>query len=155
MRKIATCDRVLCAAPAYLERFGTPDAPEDLMKGHNCLLLRYPRSPEYYWTLNTRSGFRKFEVKGKYDADDSDVLLNWALDGRGIINKPRFEVAQALRSGALVEILPEAHPIPATFGCLYPHKKFQDPKVRLLVDFITSRGQAYLQGLEAPRADPA
>ncbi|PRZ44913.1 LysR family transcriptional regulator [Tritonibacter scottomollicae] len=155
MRKIATCDRVLCAAPTYLERFGTPDAPEELMKGHNCLLLRYPRSPEYYWTLNTRSGFRKFEVKGKYDADDSDVLLNWALDGRGIINKPRFEVAQALRSGALVEILPEAHPIPATFGCLYPHKKFQDPKVRLLVDFITSRGQAYLQGLEAPRADLA
>jgi len=94
-------------------------------------------------------------VKGKYDADDSDVLLNWALDGRGIINKPRFEVAESLRSGVLVEILPEAHPIPATFGCLYPHKKFQDPKVRLLVDFITSRGQAYLQGLDAPRADPA
>ncbi len=144
MRKIAGVERVLCASPSYLERYGTPRVPQDLMGKHNCLLLRYPRSPEYFWTLNTESGFRKFEVSGKYDADDSEVLLNWALDHRGIVNKPRFEVAEHLRTGALVEILPEARPMAAIFGCLYPHKKLQDPKVRLLVDFITERGQAYL-----------
>ncbi|MDA5094767.1 LysR family transcriptional regulator [Aliiroseovarius sp. KMU-50] len=144
LRKIADCERVLCAAPDYLERAGTPRHPDELLRGHNCLLLRYPRSPEYYWTLNTEAGFRKFEVSGKYDADDSDVLLNWALDGRGVVNKPLFEVSEHLRSGRLIEILPDARPMPSMFGCLYPHKKLQDPKIRLLVDFIARRGLSML-----------
>lgn len=145
MRKIADCERVLCAAPDYLAKMGAPQVPEDLLQGHNCLLLRYPRSPEYFWTLNTPDGPRKFEVSGKYDADDSDVLLNWALDGRGIVNKPLFEVAAHLARGELVEVLPDNRPMPSIFGCLYPHKKLQDPKVRLLVDFVAQRGMALMR----------
>ena len=145
LRKIADCTRVLCATAGYLEQAGTPQHPDDLLQGHNCLLLRYPRSPEYFWTLNTEAGYRKFEVSGKYDADDSDVLLNWALDGRGIVNKPLFEVAEHLQSGRLVEILPNARPMPSMFGCLYPHKKLQDPKVRRLVDFVARRGLVLLK----------
>ncbi len=50
LRKISDCPRVLCAAPEYLEKHGTPRTPDDLLSDeHNCLLLRYPRSPEYYW----------------------------------------------------------------------------------------------------------
>ena len=145
LRKIANCDRVLCASPDYLDRFGWPQSPEDLLHGHNCLLLRYPRSPEYFWTLNTSAGYRKFEVSGKYDADDSGVLLNWALDGRGITNKPLFEVADHIRTGQLVEILPEARPMPSIFGCLYPHKKLQDPKIRMLVDFMVEYGMGKMR----------
>lgn len=147
LRKIMDCDRVLCAAPSYLAEFGTPKSPEDLMHGKaNCLLLRFPRSPEYFWVLQTPDGPRKFEVEGKYDADDGDVLTAWALDGRGIINKPRFDVADHLRDGSLVEVLPDTPPAPSMFGCLYPHKKLLDPKIRAFVDFIVERG--------APRLDP-
>ncbi|CAN0189216.1 unnamed protein product, partial [Chrysoparadoxa australica] len=96
LRKFADCPRVLCAAPAYLDRVGVPQFPEDLLRGHNCLLLRYPRSPEYFWLLDTPDGQRKFEVSGKYDADDSDVLTGWALAGAGIANKPLFDVADHL-----------------------------------------------------------
>ena len=139
LRKISDCERVLCAAPDYLEKFGVPQQPKDLLQAHNCLLLRYPRSPEYYWTLGGEAGYQKLEVSGKFDADDSDVLLNWALDGRGITNKPLFEVAEHLRTGRLIEVLPDARPMPSIFGCLYPHKNLQDPKVRLMLDFISSR----------------
>ncbi|WP_323775753.1 LysR family transcriptional regulator [Leisingera sp.] len=149
MRKIANCARVLCAAPAYLERHGTPQMPEDLLVGHNCLLLRYPRSPEYFWTLDTTDGPRKLEVSGKYDADDSDVLTNWALEGHGIVNKPRFDVAAHLRSGALVEVLRETPPEPTIFGCLYPHRKLQDPKIRLFVDHAVKHGLAAFRRSEA------
>ncbi|SLN53723.1 HTH-type transcriptional regulator DmlR [Pseudoruegeria aquimaris] len=139
MRKIADVERVLCAAPSYLEAAGTPQRPEDLLAGHNCLLLRFPRSPEYFWMLQTAQGPRKLEVSGRYDADDSDVLTDWALAGRGIVNKPRFDVAEHLASGRLVEVLPEHRPVPSIFGCLYPHKKLLDPKVRRLVDFVVAR----------------
>lgn len=146
LRKIAECDRVICAAPAYLERKGAPQVPEDLMSdGHNCLLLRYPRSPEYFWLLDTPDGQRKFEVSGKYDADDSDVLTGWALAGAGIANKPLFDVADHLEAGRLVEVLPQARPVPSIFGCLYPHRKLQDPKIRLFVDFVADRAVAAMK----------
>lgn len=145
LRKIADCGRVLCAAPGYLDRAGVPRHPEDLLtQNHNCLLLRYPRSPEYFWTLTSAGGPIKLEVRGKFDADDGDVLTDWALSGRGIVNKPRFDVASYLASGDLVEILPDTPPAPSIFGCLYPHKKLQDPKVRLFVEHIARRSKPVL-----------
>ena len=134
-RRIAECRRALVATRAYLERHGTPERPEDLT-AHNCLLLRYPRSPEYYWVLKTADGPQKLLVNGRFDADDGDVLTGWALEGRGIVNRPRYEVAAELAQGRLVEVLPRTPPIPAQFGVLTPHRRLQDPKVRLFADFI-------------------
>lgn len=140
LRKIAECDRVLCAAPAYLERKGAPQVPEDLMSdGHNCLLLRYPRSPEYFWVLDTADGPRKMEVAGRYDADNADVLIDWALAGHGIANIARFVIEDELRAGRLVEVLPATPPRPGIFGCLYPHRRLQDPKIRRFVEFMSER----------------
>jgi DNA-binding transcriptional LysR family regulator len=140
LRAIADCPRVLCAAPDYLARHGVPERPEDLLADrHNCLLLRYPRSPEYFWVLAGADGPVKLEVSGRFDADDGDVLTDWALAGRGIANRPRFDVATHLASGALVEVLPRHPPLPSSFGCLYPHRKLQDPKVRLFLDFMVPR----------------
>jgi DNA-binding transcriptional LysR family regulator len=137
LRKIADCQRVLCASPGYLKKHGTPKSPDDLLsEDHNCLLLRYPRSPEYFWVLKTEEGPRKLQVAGKYDADHGDVLTDWALSGYGIVNKPRFDVAQYLQSGDLVEVLTNTPPLPTIFGCLYPHRRLQDPKIRHFVDFV-------------------
>lgn len=144
LRTIATCPRALVATPGYLARHGTPARPDDLLTGHNCLLLRYPRSPEYFWTLETPDGPMKLDVSGRYDADDGDVLTDWALDGRGITNKPRFDVAAHLESGALVEVLPDTPPIASTFACLYPHRKLQDPKVRLFIDYMVEHARTAL-----------
>jgi DNA-binding transcriptional LysR family regulator len=140
LRKIADCARLLCAAPAYLARRGVPQVPQDLIDGgHNCLLLRYPRSPEYFWVLDTPEGPLKLPVAGRFDADDGDVLTDWALAGQGIVNKPRFDVLEHLQRGDLVEVLPETPPVASSFGCLYPHRRLQDPKVRLFTDFMVER----------------
>ena len=133
-RKIADCPRLLVASPEYLERCGTPASPEDLAN-HNCLLLRYPRSPEYFWLLQTDNGPLKLSVTGRFDTDDGDVLTAWALAGQGIANRPLYEVAEDLRAGRLVQILPDTPPLTAQFGCLTPHRRLQDPKVRIFADF--------------------
>ncbi|MBU2981295.1 LysR family transcriptional regulator [Lentibacter algarum] len=134
-RKIADCPRMLAAAPGYLAKHGTPKTPEDLSK-HNCLLLRFPRSPEYFWTLQTDSGPKKLNLRGRFDADTGDVLTAWALAEQGIINKPRIELEAHLQSGALVEVLPDTPPMPTPFVCLYPHRKLQDPKISLFIDHM-------------------
>jgi DNA-binding transcriptional LysR family regulator len=148
MRGIMNCERVICASPDYLERHGTPLTPDDLIaEHHDCLLLRYPGSKEYFWTLQMPEGTRKLEVSGPYDSDDGDVLTQWALEGRGIINKPLFEVKSHLNDGTLKVILEDTPPASIQLAAIYPHKRFQDPKVRLMIDFMTERCQRLINAL--------
>ncbi len=140
VRAIADCPRVLCAAPDYLARKGTPASGTDLTGGkHDCLLLRFPGATEFRWSLQTPDGPRRFDVAGPFESDDGDVLTGWALDGRGIVNKPVFEVAEHLASGALVAVAKETPPVPVQLACLYPHKRHQDLKIRLFIDFMVDR----------------
>ncbi len=150
MRGIMECERVLCASPQYLDKHGEPDSPDALIDDkHHCLLLRFPGSNEFFWYLRTPNGIRKFEIDGPYDTDDGDVLTEWALSGHGIVNKPRFEIHHHIESGRLVPLLADFPPVPAQLACLYPHKKFQDPKVRLFIDFMASRCQKHIQQIFA------
>ncbi|ESZ22553.1 MAG: LysR family transcriptional regulator [Mesorhizobium sp.] len=150
MRGIMECERVLVAAPKYLETRGEPTEPQELIASkHDCLMLRYAGAREYVWTLQTADGPRKFEVHGPYDTDDGDVLTGWALSGRGIINKPRFEVEPFIRDRRLKVILPDTPPTPVQFAAVYPHKKLQDPKVRLLLDFMAERCQRLIKEILA------
>ncbi|MGN6468420.1 MAG: LysR substrate-binding domain-containing protein [Rhizobiaceae bacterium] len=146
MRGIMECQRVLVASPAYLERRGLPKAPQDLIGDrHDCLILRYPGAREFQWFLSTPEGPKKFEVRGPYDSDDGDVLTGWAIAGHGIVNKPRFEVEPYIRDGRLKVILPDTPPVPIQLAAVFPHRKFQDPKVRLLLDFMAERCQRMIR----------
>lgn len=142
MRGIMDCERVLCAAPDYIKKAGMPkDIDALIADNHNCLLLRFPGSNEFIWSLATPDGPRKVEVSGVFDSDDGDVLLEWALAGHGITNMPRFEVQKYLNAGRLVTILPDNPPAEAKLAAIIPHKDFQDPKLRLFIDFMASRCQ--------------
>jgi DNA-binding transcriptional LysR family regulator len=149
--QIADCKRVLCAAPEYLARCGTPERPEDLAE-HNCLLLRYPRSTEYYWVLTTPEGPQKMFVAGRFDADDAGLLIEWAVQGAGIINRPRFEVEAHLAAGRLVEVLRTFAPPPARFGLLYPSSRARNPKLKVFVDFAIREARLVLSRLASPIA---
>jgi DNA-binding transcriptional LysR family regulator len=156
MKKIGDCPRLLCAAPNYIETRGMPQSPQELVDGtHDCLQLRFPGATEFQWPLQTADGIKSFAVSGPFETDDGDILTNWALDGFGIILKPYFEVIQYLRSGALIPILTNNGPPDLQIGCLYPHRKQQDPKTRLFIDFISqsisTSMKSLMKGSQLPR----
>ena len=152
MRGIMECERVLVASPDYVATRGEPaDVGELISRKHACLMLRYPGSREFYWTLQTPAGPHKVEVHGPFDSDDGDVLTGWALSGRGIVNKPRFEVEPYIRGGRLQVVLKSNPPTPVQLAAVYPHKKLQDPKVRLLLDFMAERCQRLIRDALAGR----
>ncbi|MDO9639556.1 MAG: LysR family transcriptional regulator [Pseudotabrizicola sp.] len=137
---IADCQRVLCAAPAYIARRGMPEDGTALLRDrHDCLNLRYPGAKEFQWTLITPEGPRRFEIAGPYESDDGDVLTQWALAGRGIVMKPRFEVADHLRAGALVPVAAATPPISVQLSSLSQHRRLKDPKVRLFTDYMAAK----------------
>ncbi|WP_192966840.1 LysR family transcriptional regulator [Phycobacter azelaicus] len=150
IRKIADCRRVLCAAPDYINRRGMPtDGAALLRDGHNCLNLRYPGASEFQWMLETAEGPQRFAVSGRHECDDGDVLTDWALAGEGIALKPVFEVATHLSAGRLLPVATKTLPVPVQMACLYTHRRHQDPKTRLFMDFMTERMARVIKEAEA------
>lgn len=148
IRKIADCSRVLCAAPDYVARAGQPDKSADLATdSFDCLNMRYPGAPEFQWPLETPDGIKRVPVTGPFESDHGDVLTAWALEGHGIVLKPVFEVAEHLKSGKLVPVLESEPPVPVQMACLFTHRRHQDPKVRLFIDYMVSHIQAELAAL--------
>jgi DNA-binding transcriptional LysR family regulator len=140
VRTIADCPRLLCAAPAYIERRGMPADGEALVRDkHDCLNLRFPGAKEFQWTLQTPDGPRRFEITGPFESDDGDVLTGWALDGRGIVLKPQFEVAEHLREGRLVPVATATPPLPIQLSALSQHRRLKDPKVQLFTDYMAAQ----------------
>lgn len=140
IRKIADIQRVLCASPDYLARRGMPDSGQDLVSDkHECLNLRFPGATEFQWLLTTPDGPKRFRVSGRYESDDGDVLTDWALAGHGVALKPVFEIAEHLKTGALVPVASETPPVPIQMACLFTHRRRQDPKSRLFMDFMIQR----------------
>lgn len=154
IRKIADCQRVLCAAPDYVAKHGMPESGADLVKStHECLNLRYPGATEFQWMLETEEGPKKFAISGRYECDDGDVLTDWALAGEGIALKPVFEIADHLSAGRLVPVATRTPPVPVQMACLYTHRRHQDPKTRLFMDFMTDRvGRAVREAEERVKA---
>ncbi|WP_341861377.1 LysR family transcriptional regulator [Gymnodinialimonas sp. 57CJ19] len=150
IRKIADVERVLCASPSYLKARGTPESGEDLLSGqHECLSLRFPGATEFRWQLQTPEGLQRFRVPGRYESDDGDVLTDWALDGRGIALKPVFEVAEHLEKRRLIVVGKKTPPTPIQMACLYTHRRMQDPKTRLFMDFVIDRVSEEIRSAEA------
>ena len=140
IRKIADVERVICAAPSYIEKHGAPSSGDEILRDkHECLNLRFPGATEFQWPFVTPDGVKNFGVGGRYECDDGDVLTNWALGGCGLILKPRFEVADYLTSGDLVVVADDTPPTPIQMACLYTHRRRQDPKTRLFMDFMIER----------------
>ena len=135
-RRIATSRRVLCASPDYLARVGEPKTPKELTE-HNCLLLRFPGSQQWRWTLVYPNGRPEtLSLSGTMDSDNSDILTSWCLAGHGIAMKDMFEVAPYLKDGRLVEIMREYPPVSYPIMALYPHSQYLPPRVRLFIDFL-------------------
>ena len=135
IRPIHDFERVLCAAPTYIEKFGMPKSAEDLIDSkHKALLLRFPGAEEFFWILEVDGKPQRFDFTSPLESDDGDVLTAWALAGCGIVNKPIFEIREHLESGDLVRVAEKTPPTILPFACVYPHKRLQDHKVRLFID---------------------
>ena len=139
VRQVADCPRLLCAAPAYIARRGNPaDGAALVAEKHDCLNLRFPGAKEFQWALQTPDGTKRFEITGPFESDDGDVLTGWALDGRGIVLKPIFEVAAHLRAGRLIPVATATPPLPTQLSALSQHRRLKDPKVRLFTEFMAN-----------------
>lgn len=133
-RRFGDCNTIVCAAPAYLQKKGTPQFAEAL-SDHNCLSFAY--SGKNQWIF--RRGNEQFNVPitGTLASNDSTVLIEAALEGLGIIQQPAFIVNKHIASGRLIPLLPDD--VPVSFGIwgLYGSRDYQPALLRAALDFFT------------------
>ena len=135
VRKLVRDPLVACAAPAYLDRRGTPQHPRDLVE-HDC--LRYTLSSQRgRWRFGGSGGETLYiPVTGSFDSDHSGALREAAVAGIGIVYLPRFYLAEAIERGALLRILGGFSPPPIDIQAIYPSRKLVPPKTRACLDFL-------------------
>jgi DNA-binding transcriptional LysR family regulator len=135
VRKLAESRMLLVAAPAYIAAHGMPETLEALSQHR---LLHYSNlSTGNVWRLRTTKGQeRQIRVGGRLTANNGEALRRSAEAGLGIALQPAFIIGDAVRSGRLVEILPD-HPL-ETLGihAVYPPGRFTQPKLRVFIDFL-------------------
>ncbi|NPT54184.1 LysR family transcriptional regulator [Paraburkholderia elongata] len=135
-RRIGLFEGVTCAAPDYIERSGMPTSLEDLEnhKAVNYFSSRTGRTIDWAFMVDGK----EIEVKMKsiVSVNDADAYVTCGLEGFGLIQPALFMVLPHLRSGQLVEVLPELKPLPMPISAVYPHSRHLSPKVRVFVDWI-------------------
>lgn len=126
-RKLGSAPMVVVASPEYLERSGTPKAPQEL-RDHSC--LRYVYGPA---TWRFRAGV-SVPVTGPLLSNNGDILAAAAVAGLGLAYSPRFIVADDLAAGRLVSVLDRHLPAGNGIWALYPANRFLSAKVRAFVE---------------------
>jgi len=139
-RRIAPNRRLLCAAPAYLAKHGQPKLPHDLTR-HNCIGIRQGDEAYGMWRLSTGRGGRlrteSVKTRGSLTTNDGEIAVRWALDGHGILMRAEWDVARYLRSGQLVQVLPQYDTPGADVYAVYPQRFQLTARVRSFVDFLS------------------
>lgn len=133
-RKLGSTRMALCASPAYIENHGAPKHPSDLAM-HDVISYSLLTMGED-WQFSGPDGDIVVKVHPRMRTNSGDTCRMAALQGQGIVLQPTFLVGADLRSGVLVELLPQYRSVELGIYAVYPTRKYVSPKVRLLIDFL-------------------
>jgi DNA-binding transcriptional LysR family regulator len=153
LRRSWTAERVVVAAPGYIERLGVPLTPADLAH-HTCIVHDVGPDSDV-WTFVTPDGPREVRVSGGFLANDVRAVRLAAESGYGIAFLALLEVFDDLRSGELVRVL-SGFPAPALpVSLVYPSRRHQAPRTRLVQEFILEQVRQVRAVLETDEARSA
>ncbi|HEY3537341.1 MAG TPA: LysR family transcriptional regulator [Trinickia sp.] len=139
VRRLAETRRVLAASPGYLDAFGTPASPEDLLK-HRLLVYTLANRPR-------ELGFQRGEqtsvvaTQGYFASNDGQVIRAAAMAGLGILIQPMYIIYDDIVSGRLVPVLDDWDLPRLTINIAYLSRKHMSMKVRSFTDFLFAHFQ--------------
>lgn len=105
--RLAPLRRLVCASPAYLARAGRPERPEDLLR-HNCLTVASGPVPHGWWCFDGVRRGAALPVTGTLRTNDTEALVQAALEGIGIVHLASWLVGDLVAAGRLLSLFPDA-----------------------------------------------
>lgn len=136
-RRLGTVRRVAVAAGTYLDRFGVPAGPRELVT-HNCI-VNTNLSTGADWHFIGAEGEISVRVSGRFRANNSEAVGRMVLAGVGIAVVPEYVLFQEI-AGGRVKILFDGYEAPKfEIHALYPATRHVLPKVRSFLDFLAAK----------------
>lgn len=150
-RKLGSTRRAIVASPDYLHAFGTPEAPDDLVR-HRCFNFNFRRAmDEWPFTIDGRKVY--LPMRGSTLTNNGETMRQLTLNGLGISRLGLFHVIHDLRAGRLVELLPsynggDIEDIHAVFNS----QRHMTARVRVFIDFLVEHLEPALRDARAVKA---
>jgi LysR family transcriptional regulator, regulator for bpeEF and oprC len=144
--RLGAMTRHLCAAPAYLERRGTPASLDELAE-HDTVDMPGVDGRPRAWTFSRDDETREVEVVPRVRVNEALALHKLVCNGAGIGVISGYMCAPAFASQKLVRLLPEWSLPSIEVNIVFPSKRELDPNVREFVRFmkeVTTPGRSWL-----------
>jgi DNA-binding transcriptional LysR family regulator len=140
--RVGSIGRVVCGSPAYFAERGTPKGPDELRK-HDCITFNGLTSPEA-WIFPSRKGNISVAVHSRLIVNTAEAAIDAAITGLGITRVLSYQVADAMRTGALLLALREFGPPPVPVSLVHAGQGRLALKLRAILDFAAPRLKARL-----------
>ena len=140
--RVGSIGRVVCGSPAYFAERGTPKRPDELSK-HDCITFNGLTSPEA-WIFPSVKGNISVAVHSRLIVNTAEAAIDAAITGLGITRVLSYQVADALRTGALLLALREFEPPPVPVSLVHAGQGRLALKLRAILDFAAPRLRARL-----------
>jgi DNA-binding transcriptional LysR family regulator len=137
VRRIMRNERILCAAPDFIARHGSPATFAELTQ-YNCLRTSNARGRNA-WHAEIDGVHQEVEATGNFEGNSADAVLIAALSGLGIARLSTYLIEDKIASGALVRLFPGYTQSHADVAVTYAQKRNLSPKIRVFVDFLVER----------------
>jgi len=141
-RKIASLPFIFCAAPAYLDRAGTPQTPEDLSQ-HDCVVFRYPTDRRFLpWSFMVNGQLVNAKLNPSFISDDIDIIAKIAVNGGGIARLASFVAQPLIDAGQLRPVYWSVHSesniesLPMDIFACVTERSALNSKVRAFIEFL-------------------
>ena len=129
--------RIVCASPAYIQHYGAPTTPQELL-AHNCLLMRFGAGVDREWVFNNQGKRLSVTVKGNRIANDGSLVRQWCIEGHGIALKSYWDVVDDLAQGRLTELLSDYAGSQNTIQVVYQGGRAIPQRVRAAIDALAA-----------------
>lgn len=133
-RKLRSNRRVICAAPSYLGKHGTPASLGDLSR-HTAIVLHENEQTFGTWHLQNDTRHETLKMRARMSTNDGQVALSWALAGFGLLLRSEWSVQALLNEGTLCQVLPDWYETADVYA-VYPTQDQLSAKTRAFIDFI-------------------
>jgi DNA-binding transcriptional LysR family regulator len=135
---IAPNERFICASPEYLARHPAPRQPEELA-AHDCIVLRENEEDVTLWRFRRKRSELAVRVPAILSSNDGDVVRRWALQGKGLVMRSEWHVAECLAEGRLVRVLQDWSVPDADIMAMVARRDGMAGRVKLFLAFLQAR----------------
>ncbi|MBU2869408.1 LysR family transcriptional regulator [Colwellia sp. E2M01] len=137
-RKIYSCKGYTVASHDYLQRYGTPSSPEQLVN-HQCICYSNLKQPTKWGYENNQGKTSQVEVTSKLLCNSASMELAMVLAGHGICRLPEFVMEKVLKNKQLTVLFNDYIAPTIDVYAIYPSRKYLSPKVRCFIDLLVAK----------------